>query len=138
MVRAQAAPEGEVSRRTVLGASVALGAGLAASNLALPTPALANKVLSGDWEKVRLNPTTCGASLCRGTATWGQTRRNLSISTEPEVPDAAPPLNRLTCPWTPASCCWMWASPALTPTTVSKGLMRAELRGWPGARHVQA
>lgn len=55
-VRAQAAAEEsgavELSRRQLISSSIALSAAASLVPLAAPQPALANKVLSGDWEKV--------------------------------------------------------------------------------------
>jgi hypothetical protein len=57
-VRAQAAAEEsgavELSRRQLISSSIALSAAASLVPLAAPQPALANKVLSGDWEKVDL------------------------------------------------------------------------------------
>lgn len=55
-MRVQAAAEesgaAELSRRQLINSSIALGAAASLLPLAAPQPALANKVLSADWEKV--------------------------------------------------------------------------------------
>lgn len=116
-VQAAAGPLDEASRRSVLGAGVALAAG-GALPMSLPQPALANnRVLTSEWEQVGDRLPRLVGSL----AVWPGCMRPSCVAGGRQPQPLCHPC-RSPCRWTRAWCCWTLASRAMIPCTVSRPL----------------